>query len=66
MGRRGARVLPASSNRGAGAAVFTGQVVGWLPAEPNELGGQDPALWRFRHDGDGDEEDLEEGEVRCR
>jgi hypothetical protein len=62
IGRRGARVLPCGP-RGASVDVFEGKIVGWLPAEPNEMGGHDPALWRFRHDDDGDEEDLDEGEV---
>ena len=38
--------------------VFGGVVTGYLPAE-----GEDSALWRVRHD-DGDEEDLDEAEVR--
>jgi len=63
IGRRGARVLPCGP-RGASVGVFEGKIVAWLPAEPNEMGGHDPALWRFRHDDDGDEEDLDEGEVR--
>ena len=41
-----------------------GVVVAWLPHDttPNEFGGHDPALFRFRHE-DGDEEDLETAEV---
>jgi hypothetical protein len=39
-------------------AVCNGLVLSWLPAE-----GGDVALWHVRHE-DGDEEDLEEHEVR--
>jgi hypothetical protein len=44
----------------------TGTICAWLPAkaalEPEELE-DDMALWRFAHD-DGDQEELDEGEVR--
>lgn len=56
IGRRGARVF---SGR-----VVEGVVVGWLPGEPNELDGVDPALWRFEHD-DGDSEELDEHEAKA-
>ena len=43
----------------AGGVVSDGEVVRWLPAE-----GDDAALWHMVHE-DGDEEDLEEDEVRA-
>ena len=38
--------------------VISAKVIRWLPAS-----GSDPALWKIRH-ADGDEEDLEEAELR--
>ena len=54
----GKRVLRTFKGRGRGAErKVWGDVVGWLPAA-----GDDEALWRVRHS-DGDEEDLDEGEL---
>jgi hypothetical protein len=41
-----------------GRKVSSGLITKWVPAST----GGDPALWHMVHD-DGDEEDLEEGEV---
>ena len=43
---------------GAAATTALGKIVAWVPEE-----GEDEALWHMVHD-DGDEEDLDEGEMR--
>ena len=59
------RFFPVSTTIEEGMRVtslvpFDGKITGYLPAE-----GEDCALWHMRMD-DGDDEELEEEEVRCR
>jgi hypothetical protein len=54
----GSEFIGKKVRRSFGKRLVVGTIVGWLPPE-----GEDIALWHIVHD-DGDEEDLEESEVR--
>ena len=57
--RSGSEYIGRRCLRCSGEREVTGRIEAWLPEEDGA-----PALWRCRHD-DGDEEDLDEAEVRA-